>query len=78
MPRPFRPGFWFTEDYREKSKWISRPTFRELMKILPEYIKNSDENQITTFRTRRGEWGEFYEKWELSNNKLVCVKKGWM
>jgi len=53
-------------------------TYRELVKNLKDLIKASDDNTVTVYRTRRGEWGEWFEKWGLENDKLNLIKQGWM
>lgn len=54
------------------------PTYRNLKKNIRELIKSSPNNEVTVTRTRRGEWGEWFEIWELRNNKPVIRKQGWM
>ena len=81
------------KEYYQKSKstHVYFKTYRELLKALPEYIKKSwnnrclvysdnpvPHNEVTVFRSRRGEWGEWFEKWALHNGKLKKTKEGWM
>ena len=54
------------------------PTYRELLKNLVTLLKEDRENIVTVYRTRRGEWGEWFEKWGLLDGKPVKLKEGWM
>lgn len=78
--QPFKP-FFDTEPNREhpKSVFIERPTYRQLKKELPALMKEYGQDKVTVFRSRRGEWGEWFEKWELlPSGKLVKTNSGWM
>lgn len=65
------------------------PTYRELKKNLKEHLKNvcrieycdedySDTTTIHVTRYKRGEWGEWFENWQMVNNKPTKLKEGWM
>jgi hypothetical protein len=49
---------------------------KELGEILKEHLEYADE-PISVYRSRRGEWGEWFEKWDLVNGKPTIVKQGW-
>jgi hypothetical protein len=57
-------------------------TYTELKKALKDYILHNhiggDDDLVTVTRSRRGEWGEWYEKWELVNGTPTIIKQGWM
>jgi hypothetical protein len=59
----------------EKTKFEFYKTYRELKKDLAKFVKDYDE--VVVYRSRRGEWGEWFEYWGLSNGKLEITKKGW-
>lgn len=54
------------------------PSYRELLKNLKDLLKEDQENIVTVYRQRRGEWGEWFEKWGLVDGKPVKLKEGWM
>jgi hypothetical protein len=59
------------------------PTYAELKKNLKKLIQESPDHEVTIFRSRRGEWGEWFEKWILSsynynNGEPIIIKQGWM
>lgn len=54
------------------------PTYRELKKNLIVLLKASENEIVTVYRSRRGEWGEWFEKWGLLDDKPVLLKEGWM
>jgi len=74
-----RPGCWITTSFGER-KWKTFPTYQELKKHIKELVleNSSEDNEITVFRSRRGEWGEWFEKWCLRNGKPHKFKEGWM
>ena len=45
------------------------------MKLL---LKRSIDNSVFVSRSKRGEWGEWFEYWAMSNCKPVITKQGWM
>ena len=87
MSKLFRPGFWkrtqeSVNEYRmynrkRESQWFEYPTYAELKKDLPNHFKDSLDETITVYRSRRGEWGEWFEHWELRDNKAIIIKSGW-
>ena len=54
------------------------PSYRELLKNLVALLNEDKENIVTVYRQRRGEWGEWFEKWGLLDGKPVKLKEGWM
>ena len=54
------------------------PTYQKLKSDLKNILPKCPDNKTTVFRKRRGEWGEWFEKWELQNGKPVKTKEGWM
>ena len=54
------------------------PSYREVLKNLKDLLKSDPENIVTVYRHRRGEWGEWFEKWGLLDGKPVKLKEGWM
>ena len=68
--------------YRVTSPYITKSfkTYAELKKALKDYILHNHigDYAVCVSRSRRGEWGEWFEKWELVNGKPTIVKQGWM
>ena len=72
----WRPVVYFDRgDGLQSSKEF--PTYRELKKHLPTILNLSD-CPATVFRTRRGDWGEWFENWACVNGKPTLIKQGWM
>ena len=59
----------------QKTKFEFYKTYRELKKDLPKFIRENDE--VVVYRSRRGQWGEWFEYWTLINGKLEITKQGW-
>jgi hypothetical protein len=55
-----------------------KPTYRELKKNMRLLLKRAADNAVTVSRSRRGEWGEWFEIWQMCHGKPVIIKQGWM
>ena len=82
----FRPGCYLPNPKYTGDSWSKEPqtiwkefkTYRELKKKLPELIKENDDPEgLFVLRTRRGEWGEWFERWKLINGKPEIIREGW-
>ena len=75
--------YWNASSYAKPkpSKYITKQyeTYRELKKDLKEICKqNIDLDGVSVIRSRRGEWGEWFEYWKLNQNgKPEIIKEGW-
>lgn len=52
-------------------------TYVKLKKRMLSIIKRADDGIAHVYRSRRGEWGEWYEHWEIDNGKATITKQGW-
>jgi len=53
-------------------------TYSELLKNIKGFCEeNIDEDGVFVVRSRRGQWGEWCERWKLVNGKPTIVKEGW-
>jgi hypothetical protein len=80
-PQCVLPNPNYTGDYWNKEpKTIHKvyDTYRELKKNLPELIEqDNDPEGLFVLRSRRGEWGEWFERWKMINGKPQIIKEGW-
>lgn len=53
-------------------------TYKEFKRTVRELLSETDDNEVTIFRERRGEWGEWFEKWSMIQGKPKITKQGWM
>ena len=62
-----------------KYKTFSVKNYKLVKKNMLIYLNECflNDPQVNVYRSRRGEWGEWFEHWELSNGKPVIVKQGW-
>ena len=65
----FRPSILNLRSYK---------TYRELKKDLRGAIEMSRDNEVTVSRSRRGEWGEWFERWSIIQGKPKITKQGWL
>ena len=63
-----------------KSAYVSiqYPTYKELKKNLLRHLQENLEPVVQVYRSRRGEWGEWFEHWQLVGGKPKIIKQGWM
>lgn len=59
-------------------KTIQYKTYAELKKNLKNHLLENLEAEVHVSRSRRGEWGEWFEVWTLRGDKPVITKQGWM
>ena len=80
MPQSRNPGCWVQRSMHDKSYWREFNTYAELKKNIRSLIEENqgETNCLTVSRTRRGEWGEWFEKWSIINGKPQIWKQGWM
>ena len=52
-------------------------TYSEVKKRIKDLLKVSVDNEVSVYRHRRGEWGEWFEKWSLISGKPTIIKQGW-
>ena len=73
----FRPQVSFMT--RDGYKTEVYPTYKELKKNITKHLNESTEHPISVSRSRRSEWGEWFEHWKFNaNGKSEIVKEGWM
>jgi hypothetical protein len=87
MPK-FKPQASFAtdesiRDYRNgyrKSREITNvyPTYDKLRRGMKAMLNASIDEMVYVSRSRRGEWGEWFEYWSLVNGKPKIIKQGWM
>ena len=77
LPNPdFDPSATWSK--LNKINWVAYDTYRELKKDLPELIKkDNDPDGLFVLRSKRGAWGEYFERWKMINGKPTIVKEGW-
>ena len=71
-----------TIDYVEKQDetWVrfGVNTYKEVKSKMKYFLVDSIDNNVSVYRKRRGQWGEWFEHWSLdSNNRPIITKQGW-
>ena len=56
---------------------INYNSYRALRKDLKDQLKESVDNSASVSRSKRGQWGEWFETWVLSNGKPEITREGW-
>lgn len=52
-------------------------SYAELKSKLKEMIAESIDGEVYVVRSRKGEWGEWFEYWKIINGKPMITKEGW-
>ena len=61
-----------------KEKVVFFKTYRELKKALVTLFNEYGVSSLFIVRSRRGQWGEWCERWEMDYRKEPhIVKEGW-
>lgn len=79
MKTPHRP--WAS--YRnQEGKDVDKTflTYAKLRSAMKAMMNDSIDNIVDVTRTRRGEWGQWFERWSINenNNKLKKIKETWL
>jgi len=55
-------------------------TYNSLLKEMRAMMHDSMDNIISVTRTRRGEWGQWFERWQLDpdTKKPTIIKQTWL
>ena len=84
----FKPQAQFITDQSIRDYWngsrknrhMTRQfnTYADLKKNLMHFLDiNIDEDGVYVVRSKRGEFGEWFEYWQLVNGKPKITKQGW-
>ena len=72
--------YLFGEDNKGRKiywKVFHYKTYRKLKADLKRLMDEYHVEESVVYRSRRGEWGEWFEVWHLNGNKLSKGKEGW-
>lgn len=71
----FRPQVTYTKRGERKSFRVK--TYAEVKRQMKTYLAESD-GEVCVSRSRRAEWGEWFERWEMGETKPIIVKQTWL
>jgi hypothetical protein len=54
------------------------PRYTDVKATIKTMINDAVDGTVRVYRSRRGEWGEWFEHWQLVNGKPKVIKEGWM
>ena len=74
----FKPVL-YTNNHTHKGDVKIYDTYRDLRKDLIDHLEHSVTGQVEVFRSRRGQFGEWFEHWQFNaERKPTIIKSGWM
>ena len=53
-------------------------TYRELVRNMKLLLLRSNNNEVCVSRSKRGQWGEWFERWQLQGGKPTIIKACWL
>ena len=68
---------YYNNERKSRNNVNVYPTYAKLKASLGAVLRESHDECATVVRSKRGEWGEWFEHWELVNGKPKIVKEGW-
>ena len=60
-----------------ENKIVLIRTYKEVKRRMNAFMLNSFDENVSVFRRRRGQWGEWYENWVKVGSKCQIIKEGW-
>jgi hypothetical protein len=74
----WKPQVSYVDRYDERKHFIVK-TYAEVRRKMAEYLDESQNREVYVSRSRRGQWGEWFEYWGFNaERKPVITKQGWM
>ena len=73
----FKPYVRYTDE-NGNQKGISVSTYAEVKRRMNSFMKDSFDENVAVYRSRRGEWGEWFEFWSKVGKTPKIYKQGWM
>jgi hypothetical protein len=67
----------YRNDYSNKKRsylYIPYKTYKELKKDIPRLLNESVNGTLSVSRSKRGEWGEWFEEWMAYGKKGKIIK----
>jgi hypothetical protein len=52
-------------------------TYTEVKRRMKAFMNDSFDENVSVYRSRRGEWGEWFEHWSKVGGKCKIIKEGW-
>ena len=53
-------------------------TYRGGLRNMKLLLERSVDNEVCVSRSKRGQWGEWFERWQLQCGKPVLIKACWL
>ena len=75
--KPQASGYNYYFGQEKLIKTISKPTYAELLSEVKKSLKAGVCDNFHICRSRRGEWGEWFEVWQIICEKPTIIKEGW-
>ena len=77
MAKAFRPYVRYT-DSNGQIKGVEVKTYAEAKSRMNAFMKDSFDENVAVYRSRRGQWGEWFEFWGKVGTRCEIYKQGWM
>jgi len=71
-------SYYVREWGETKRKTKQFKTYQLLLRKIGEMLEESNDNEVCVSRSRRGQWGEWYEKWQMRDGKPYKFSETWL
>jgi hypothetical protein len=80
MGRPFKKPWASYRSQNGTDECRVFDTYAALRGAMKAMMSDSVDNVVEVTRTRRGEWGQWFERWAINEatNKLEKIKETWL
>jgi hypothetical protein len=80
MKKPFKKPWASYRSQNGTDECRTFDSYGALRKAMKEMMNDSVDNVVDVTRTRRGEWGQWFERWAINEttNKLEIIKQTWL
>lgn len=65
----------YTKEGQQVCKVIG--TYKEVKRKMNAFMSDSFDENVSVFRMRRGQWGEWFENWSRIGGKAKIIREGW-
>ena len=76
MAKVFSPTVSYTDNNGKNKSFIVK-TYAEVKRRMKAFMQDSFDENVSVYRHRRGEWGEWFEHWSKIGSKCQITKQGW-
>lgn len=67
----------YYKNEKGENKVVLVRTYKEVKRRMNAFMNDSFDENVSVFRKRRGQWGEWFENWSKIGSKAKIIREGW-